>query len=198
MNTTPADEVLDKYKAELGCDLGEIFWALWKQLVEINHLWNEFHELFGNKEDVKLLNEIAPNHFNRIQNLFIDSILLRISKLVDNKENFQGHKNASIRHLVDHHNSQCLRDNIDTALKVSKKIQKIRHKRIAHDDLQVNLRKQTLPKITFEEIGNAVQSLNDVMNSISQDLRDTEIAFDVVICSGGAETFMHFLRHAKK
>lgn len=69
--------------------------------------WRFYNDLYSTQESVDLLNQSASYFFSKLQIIFIDSIILKIAKLLENKETGKGgsNKNLTIDYLL---------NNIDT------------------------------------------------------------------------------------
>ena len=52
----------------MGTELGELHFALWREVVWLHLKWNEYRALFGTSpEEIELLNQVAPAFFYQVE-----------------------------------------------------------------------------------------------------------------------------------
>jgi len=69
----------------MGKDLGELYTAIWNEVVWLHMKWGECVELYGTRKSrIELLNKTASRFFRILQDIFLEDIILHISRLTDN------------------------------------------------------------------------------------------------------------------
>ena len=162
------------------------FRLIQNELFTIIARWRTFVELYGTESHVALLNNTAPLFFHIVQDIFVDSVILSILRLLDPAKS-RRNDNLSIAHLIDHLSQAGLgtlhaevaglysRIQIDSAQLI-----KIRNKLLAHNDL---VEKQSTSAslyagVTRNLIDEQIQMLCNLMNKIHGSLSDTETYYE--------------------
>ena len=178
----------------------KIFHKIYDLAVETSATFELFLSLFGNSENIELINRTTPGVFAHLHNALLDSVILKLTKLTERAKT-KGSKNLSIDYLIKLLENE--ESPIISQLKNPKKkidsilteLRKIRNKRIAHNNLatyQGDLHKI----INNKDINSALEELNDFfniismhyMNGVSSQLKPIDPLGD------GPELFMSYLR----
>src|SRR5690606_37010258 len=84
MTTRSMDEVQAEYISKMGHELGGSFYELYRKLVELHIIWQQYRQLFGDCPDtVGLLNRTSGLFFKIVQDELWDSVLLGVSRMTD-------------------------------------------------------------------------------------------------------------------
>ncbi len=84
MTTRSMDEIRAEYISSMGEELGASFYELYRKLVELHILWQQYRQLFGDDTGtVHLLNRTAGLFFKIVQDELWDSVLLGVSRMTD-------------------------------------------------------------------------------------------------------------------
>ena len=186
------DETKNHYVAAMGEDLGRVYYALWQEVVWLHNQWDEYLQLFGTKESrIKLMNAAAPRFFRMIQDELVEAVVLRIARLTDPPKS-TGQSNLTIRQLPSLIKDQSFSDEVsnlvNAAVTASEFCRARRHRRIAHNalDLALGVQNEPLPNLTRENITRAIASSAEVLNAVSFHFLKSTTQFGVVSNPGGA------------
>ena len=128
-------------KQRMPQDLTGVYGALHDDLAELHAKWTVFSQLYAtNEERVELLNASAPQVFRLCQDVFINDILITISRLTDPRQT-SGKDNLSMERLVvsvDGDKNSDLKGEIERLLAEAKSkcqfARELRNRRLAHSD----------------------------------------------------------------
>lgn len=198
IDRTP-EEAKNYYVAAMGEDLGKVFYALWQEVGWLHNEWDEYLQLFGTKESrIRLMNDAAPRFFRMIQDELVDAIVLRIARLTDPPKSI-GKSNLTIRQLPTQIKDQSFSNQVlnlvKAAVAAAGACRARRHRRIAHNALDLSLGVQTdpLPDLTRENITAAIVSLAEVVNAVSFHYVNSTTKFGLGNTSGGARALIRIL-----
>ncbi len=138
MTTRSKDELRAEYISSMGEELGASFYELYRRLVELHMLWQQYRQLFGDDtETVNLLNRAAGLFFKIVQDELWDSVLLGISRMTD-RPGTGKNRNLTIQSLPPMITDLALRAELQSlcekALDLAEFAREHRNKRIAHQD----------------------------------------------------------------
>jgi hypothetical protein len=184
----------------LGANLGLAYHHMYSEIAFLKIKWSEYKKIYlVSNDQVKFLNDYAPFYFSMNQKIMINDILLHIAKLTDKEETF-GHKNLSIRNLesllpVDKHKNE-ISNGIEKAMQESVFLKDWRKKYLAHYDFYVmtNQNNNILNEISLDEIEKAINSLWDIIISISYLYFQSVLGVDIIEPLGGAFVFIKKLK----
>ena len=78
------EEQLEKFRADMGGELGTCFYYLWQNCAYMHALFADYKTLFGYaKSRVDLMNTVAPSFFKNIQVSLANEIHLRVCRITD-------------------------------------------------------------------------------------------------------------------
>jgi hypothetical protein len=188
----------EAYSLKMGNNLSEVYLALYQEVISVRWVWNEYMQLFGNEERVKILNTAAGKFFNMIQGIMSDDVVLAISRLTDNTSS-RGKPNLTVKALdalvSEQHKAELLLL-VNSAVDAAAFTREWRNRHYAHRDLAISLLDDgisTLPNRTTDNIEKAISALQDVVRFLAQKYLDTHIVFDASGFSG-AVSLLHVLR----
>ena len=176
----------------------KIYQKIYQEGLKASTIFELILSLFGNSENIGLINRTTPLIFLHFHNALLDAVILKLAKITDpaKKGCFQ---NLSIDHLI-----QSLKEEnspIIPQLEASRKkiysflseLRKIRNKHIAHNDLKTHLK--GLPKIINNgEIDGALRELEKFFNIISSHYQSAESELKLIYPHGdGPDLFMKYL-----
>lgn len=171
------------------------FVYLCQELAAISDKWDLYIGLFGNKDDVDILNTTAGDAFRCIEESLWADITMSISRLADPPASC-GKDNLSIKmiqqEIID---IEGLSEKINNFIELSSPIITFRHKRFAHNDRNtfLNPQEKSLPPIGRKTIEYIISALADILNTISSHYSNCELCFDIPQ-SYGADSLLLYLR----
>jgi AbiU2 len=198
IHRTP-EEAKNHFMSAMGEDLGRVFYALWQEVTWLHNEWDEYLQLFGTKPSrIALMNDAAPRFFRMIQDELVDMIVLRIARLTDPPKS-TGKSNLTIQQLPTQIKDQSFSNGVLNLVKAAVASAEFcrarRHRRIAHNALDLSLGVQTdpLPDLTRENIAAAIVSLAKVLNAVSFHYVNSTTEFGLGSNSGGARSLIRIL-----
>lgn len=81
--TLTAEEVRSEAIAAMGSPLGGTYHSLSDEVSWLHLKWNDFRELFADRETVDLLNSAAPAYFHELQRQTWEDVLLHLCRVTD-------------------------------------------------------------------------------------------------------------------
>ena len=155
-------------------DIKEIHDLLSKEVIHLSHTWETYKALYAkDQRTLEILDWAAPSYFHLTQSLFLDGLILQISRLIDPPETGKGKnakKNLCLERLLNcidlngllnlHADTKKL---VEEAKSCSKKLQDLRNKTVAHLDFEV-AKAALFSPLTMEEVQNAINSVANVLN----------------------------------
>jgi hypothetical protein len=182
-----AQEVKQQHIAAMGQQLGEMYHALWKELVWLHFKWAEYVALYGKSgERVALLNRAAPFFFAIHQDVAWHDILLNIARFVDPAESMGNKKrtNLTVRALppliADNALRASVEDLVAKAIAASSFAVDWRMRRLAHRDLAIALDQAAVPlkPASRLKVKEAREALAAVLNAIDDHYFGSTVAYD--------------------
>ena len=177
------------------------------ELLNVKSLYRDYKLLYSKKTQVEFINYVAPHFFGTYQMLLVDSIILKICCLTDNKQtgNFQ---NASIAKLID---LISLEDKLDgkklniknlnslfKELNLSvEKIKKYRKKNLAHFDYE-QIKKPLDLKIQQIDIEVSLKILLKIITLVYLQYFSRCISKSSIPARGGVESLIKYLKNGHK
>jgi len=195
------EEAKEKYKADMGEELGDLFHTLWQEIVWLKYKFTEFVELFASKDSrLSLLNNSAPRFFKLLQDTLWEDVLISIARLTDPMKTM-GKKNLTFNNIPNLIDDTELQPQIDKALKnalgASEFCRDWRNRRIAHRDLNLSIKSEESPKLKKSSVGQVrknLDSLEAVLNMISVHYSDSTTLFDMRGEPGSALCLLHVIK----
>ncbi|MDD2892853.1 MAG: hypothetical protein PHF20_02885 [Halothiobacillaceae bacterium] len=183
-------------------DIQKFTMALFSRLSKLYLLLLQCQQLYSNKKTISLLNDTAGLFFSIVQEQFMDSILLGISNITDEKKT-SGHKNLTIKALPDMMPNDSLRDEVQVLCEKanisSSFVKNHRNKRLAHFDETHHLSSapKALDSATFENIENALKDIHAVLDLVSRKCFFTVLDRPFMGIRGSADELVAKLNHSK-
>lgn len=198
-NHKTGEEAKKEYIACMGEDLGKIFHALWQEVAWLYTKWGEYVDLFGKKPSrIGLMNRAAPRFFRIVQDSLWEETILHITRLTDPPRT-AGKDNLTIQRLPELiQDSQLLAKLsglIKLAIQSTEFCRDWRNRRIAHTDLHLAIEAgiNPLKPASRKLVKEALSTLVNVLNAITQHYQDSESFFDVPACDGGGESLLYVI-----
>ena len=192
MNPSSNDEEVKAHLIDLmGQDLGEIHHELSVELTWLHVRWSMHRQLFGfSRERFDLLGETAPFFFYVIQGVLWEDLILGIARLIDSPRS-AGNATLTIRALPPLVSDASVRASLDkwiaTALRTCAFARDWRNQHLAHRQLDVTLSGalEHLPSAEVEEVENALEALEDVLNFLATAYGESPVIYRLVRYGGG-------------
>ena len=193
------EEVRADYIFAMGQELGANFYELYRELVELHVLWQQYRQLFGDTTDtVQLLNRTAGLFFKIVQDELWDSVLLGVSRMTDPPATGKN-KNLTVQSLPPLITDSALRveaqDLCTKAVAAAEFAREHRNKRIAHQDHNYlsNRNSNPLSGISRAAVENMLAVLRDVLNLLDNHFRDNTVLYEDFVDDSGARLLVHKL-----
>jgi len=183
----------------MGSELGNVFAVLDQKLVELQVIWQQYRQLFGeNEETVHLVNRAAGLFFHVIQDQLWDSVLLGISKMTD--PTITGRrKNLTLNSIPPLIFEESFRAEVKRLCVVARSESEFardhRNKRIAHEDHNhaTNQEAHALAGVSRQAVEGMLASLRAVLNAVNQRYLGNTVMYEDFIDSSGARVLVHRL-----
>jgi hypothetical protein len=194
-----AEEVKRHHIEVMGHDLGSLYYALWNELAWLYSKWQEYVELFGTKPSrIDLINKAAGHFFRIVQDSLWEDTLLHIARLTDPSKSC-GKDNLTIMKLSFLIEDETLKEKVSEIVNVAVKNAEFcrdwRNRRIAHKDLGLALSSgaEPLKPASRAKVKEALCSISNVMNALSNHYMDSTTMFEGVGGSDGAISLLYLL-----
>jgi hypothetical protein len=204
MTTRSMTEIRADYMSTMGEELGANFCELYRKLVELHIIWQQYLQLFGhNEETVHLLNRTAGLFFMIVQDELWDSVLLRISRMTEPSK-MRKNKNLTIQSLPPLITDLALRTEVQSlcnkAFESAKFAREHRNKRIAHQDHNYlsNQGPDPLSGISRDHVEEMLAALRATLNRIDKHFRDNTVLYEKFVDESGARLLIHKLRKLER
>jgi hypothetical protein len=204
MITRSMDEIRAEYISSMGEELGASFYELYRKLVELHVLWQQYRQLFGDDaETVHLLNRTAGLFFKIVQDELWDSVLLGVSRMTDPPATGKN-KNLTIQSLPPLITDLALRAEVrslcDKAVDSAEFAREHRNKRIAHQDHNYlsNRGSDPLSGISRALVEQMLAALRAVLNRLELHFRDSTVMYEDFVDESGARLLVHKLRKLER
>ncbi len=204
MVTRSMDEIRSGYISEMGQELGASFYELYRKLVELHVLWQQYRQLFGGDADtVHLLNRTSGLFFKIVQDELWDSVLLGVSRMTDPPTTGKK-KNLTIQSLPPLISDTKLKGEVqdlcDKALVAAEFAREHRNKRIAHQDHDYlsNRNSDPLSGISRTLVEEMLAALRAVLNRLDLHFRDSTVMYEEFVDESGARLLVHKLRKLER
>ena len=157
-----------------GPALGEKYYVLHNQVIIAHMNWAMMRKLVKDQERQSLLRKTGRYFFVEAHRVFVNDVILRLSRLVDRARQ-GGQDNLSLYALLDDISDPTLKSKIETLIDEAKSkiapLKEHRHKRIAHFDLHVapNDPNFTLQPISNESVDEALSAVGEVLEQLREE-----------------------------
>ncbi|GAB3095589.1 hypothetical protein GCM10027159_13740 [Lysobacter terrae] len=188
----------------MGQELGDSFYELYRELVELHIVWQQYRQLFGSDFDtVQLLNRSAGLFFKVVQDELWDSVLLGISRMTDPPATGRN-KNLTIQSLplllADPVLAAEVQDLCSKAVTEAEFAREHRNKRIAHQDHNYlsNRSSNPLSGISRARVEDMLAALRAALNRLDNHFRDSTMMYEDFIDTDGARLLVHKLKKLER
>lgn len=177
---------LTQYEDKLGREFSMVFHSLENDWASALMRYQEFPELFGTTERVKLLNAIGGGLFWDVQQMFWSDLMLRLTRLTDPPKS-AGKANLTVQRLPRLCEAPDLREEVEdlvrTAVDATAFARDWRNRRIGHSDLAraIDPSPEPLMEATLKKSKTALDAVHAVLDSISRRLLHSDIENEVHI-----------------
>ena len=190
-----AEQVRMEAIGVMGSPLGEIYHSLGDEVSWLHLKWNDFRELFADRETVDLLNSAAPAFFHDLQRQTWEDVLLHLCRLTDPPKS-SGKSNLTIQRLPDLVSDAQLRLSLQSL--VNDIVQKTtfardwRNRRLAHKELSLD---QPLASASVNDVESALAAIRILMNRFEEPYLNKTVSYEQPIPAlGGVKSFIAVLR----
>jgi AbiU2 len=204
-NASVRKQVAAKYRESMPGDVGDVFADLWQDVVILQATWEIFIDLFATEQEtVELLNEVSPFLFRVIQEALLHELHMLLARLTDppfSGQNRMQH-NISLPRLL--HEIEAsdkspfaaeVKSTIDDIVDRCAPLRKIRHKVLAHNDLNVALQlAPPLPGLTRNEFEALIDDIIGQMNKVEFHYRDSTTLYKRGLAAYAVEHLTDYLR----
>ena len=154
---------------------------------------NEFEQLFGNAEDIELLNLVGGAFFADVQRILWDDQLLRLTRLTD-PTHTMGKANLTVHRLPDLCEHDELRKKVAEQVAVAEQAAEFarshRNQRISHNDLAYAIGGSELPPTPLRQVRGALDAVHAVLQTVHMGLQKTPLSNEVPVREG-VQVFLH-------
>jgi hypothetical protein len=197
-NVRTAEQAREQHKIAMGSELGDLYSALWQQLVLLHIKWGEYVALFGtNPERLELLNQAGPSFFRTVQDCLWRDVLIHLARITDPPRS-AGKDNLTITRLPPLMEHGDLENQIRRAVESTAFARDWRNRHIAHHDLLLSLDLPTEPLATASRnhVDSALAAIGEVLNFLSLYYLQSTTIFEFAAkpAAGGATSMLHYLR----
>ncbi len=195
------DQIRNEVVAAMGAPLGELYFALYREVVWLHLKWNDFRALFAsNPESVELLNKAAPDFFGNLQRMMFDDALMHICRLTDPPQSM-GHDNLTLQRLPNSITapklSSQVQSNVDAAKQKTQFARDWRNRALAHKELPQPTGLQPLAQANLQNVEDALEKIRQTMNCIAQHYQGSPVNYaESVEPLGGVESLLRHLKNS--
>ncbi len=110
--THTTKEVQAQCVAAMPHPLGDLYFAIWKELAWLHLKWKDYRDLFADsQETIDLLSEGAPDFFDNLQCMMWEDVLLHLCRLTDPVKS-AGKDTLTVRRISESIPDQQLKDRV--------------------------------------------------------------------------------------
>lgn len=204
MTSRTSEEVRNEYLQSMGFELGMHFFELYRKLVELHVVWQQYRQLFGkDDETIRLLNRTAGLFFKIVQDELWDSVLLGISRMTDPPATGKN-KNLTVLSLPPLIENDALKNEVEKLCEAARTQAKFarehRNKRIAHQDHDYLTDRSSNPLsgVSRALVEDMLDSLRNVLNRLDLHFRDSTVMYQNFVDESGALVLVNKLRRMER
>ena len=173
-----------------------------RELLLVRVKWQQFEALFGTEENVNLVNQVASGFFRLVQDMFLDNVILSLTRLLDPPRS-TGKDNLTIERLIASLPASvaptvvaAVTADLEDIRSVAGGLTIIRNKLLAHNSLD---EKQSgaatlYSGVTRNLITSVIDRLGALVNRLRQELNELTMLYEVTVYPHGAERLLSKLR----
>jgi len=193
----------DEYVRLMGPELGQVCHELENDFAELVQVWTEHKELFrtGGQDRFDLLNTVASSFFYFLNNMFHENAALHLCRLTDPPRSC-GHDTLTVMRLAPLVIDTTLKAVVESKADIAKQscdfARPLRHKRLAHTDLETLRFGLALvaQDVTIYNIDEAMAAVRDVLSTIQEHYG---LHHSISIPNPwGSKALVGYLRHSEK
>ena len=179
-------------------ELADVFDTLSKMVWQLRYDWVTFGTLYGSKDRVDLLNELAPAYFGMDQGRFGDHLKLSIARLFDGAFTGSNTSNTNLtlyavidlmrQETVDSMFVTGIQERVDRQKTDLHPVIQERHKRLAHLDRVTALGNNAFGTFTRDQFTRALDELESIMDAVDAELRGVTTDFGAIRVQAGFDT----------
>ena len=197
------DDIRKQQLLAMGAELGELYNALYNEVIWLHAKWLEFRKLYAvSPQQIVLLNETAGFFFYVVEDVLWNDVLLHLARLIASPKSM-GNDNLTLKRLPEALTQPELvaevQRLIDQAETKTSFVPDWRNRRLAHTDLALALQDQSvqpLSKVSRQDIESALEAFRNVLNRISEEYGLGQTGFEYFQSHGNAEALVYQLRVA--
>ena len=197
---TPAQKAKEDDIELMGSELGEVYHKLWQELAHVHTRWYEYDALYGNEDQIELLNKTASSFFAIVQSMFWETVIMHIARMTDSPRT-TGKDNLTIQRLPEVVSDKALaseiQDLVDKAKESAAFCRDWRHRRFAHRDLDISLKRHCNPLETAnkEKVEAALARIANVLNHIQKYYKKSTTMYSFGVGAiGGSRSLLHAIK----
>jgi len=173
-----AKQVRDEHSERLGSTLGQLYFALYNDVVWLHAKWNQYRILFAESpERIELLNGVAGFFFRVIHEVLLENVVLHIARLIDPPQSGKKKKKDNLTLLrlkaaVEEKSPELsaeIAKLVGRARTEASFIKEWRDRRIAHRDLKLAMNDPIvrLPEISCARMERVLLAVRAILNEES-------------------------------
>lgn len=145
-----------------------------QDIARVTKNWTIYQQVYQTSPDrVDKLNAFAPAFFGQVQQLFQDSVILALARLMD-PASTGSHQNLSLHALLQDPDvarfpalQQCLQKQIKSLVALCTTLEQHRNKRIAHRDLACATKTAGIGGVTSQQVDSIVSMMHQIVDYVS-------------------------------
>jgi hypothetical protein len=180
----------------------KIFSLLSGEALWLREKWVNYNYLYGHSQErIDVLNKAGSTFFYILDHLFIDDLILSLSRLTDRAEGKDS--NLSLELVKLDSNSQFdlvqkLKPLFEGLRQNTANIRKHRHKRIAHNDFDTTVQHgELLPSVSREMIEEVIIQIENYLNTFNHYFTNYRLMHEALTLHRGADILFSKLIKAK-
>lgn len=181
------EEILQRYTEILGSDFARVLYAV---LSEWTAAWvrhNELFTLFGDRENIEILNMVEPRFFGDVQRLFYNDLILHIARLTDpSKRSLSVH--SLERYVKDDPDLlERLRNNRKAAITAAEPVRDLRNRSLVHRDKALVMSgSDDLMPVTPKVCKQVLDCVYDTLKTIEMHFMESHLTNEVHHSAAGS------------
>lgn len=201
-NVRTAEEAREHNRIAMDPELGDLYSALWQQLVSLHRKWGEYVALFGTKpERLELLNQTGPSFFRTVQDCLWRDVLIHLARITDPQRS-AGKDNLTLTRLPPLFSAPKERSELEAlvlrAVESTAFARDWRNRHIAHHDLLLSLDLPTEPlaAASRSHVDSALAAVGEVLNFLALHYLGSTTMFEFAAepAAGEATSMLYYLR----
>jgi len=178
MTEQTAEQIKARHIEAMGCELGELFYLLKRDIFQLYVQWNEYVDAFGtNEKRIDLLNRAAGGFARSIQDALWADVLLGLTRLTDPPMSV-GKANLTVTripNLLEDDLRESIQQLVDVALEFTAFARDWRNRYFAHRDLQHAIDANAVPLEAASrlKVRQALEAIVAIMNRVEAHFEDS-------------------------